>query len=287
MTTILGSGSHARHRCAADIEMEFPITDRLRRRLIFGHYTYVPSLRSEIGCPRAISRTLNAYEDPSGRELMSKPKQQEWSRAEVRLLRHHYALNGARKVAELTGRSLQSIYYKAKELKLRAKTRSWNQWTTAQKEQLVRLYSTTPNAELARKLGHPAQGVQHMAVQMGLRKDLDQFNPNMHRRMPIGHEIINSKGTVLRKISDTRNAKRDYRPVHWIVWENANGPIPPKHTFIFIDGNKTNTSLDNLLLLTRRDKGMRFLSKYHAYPLELKQAINALNHLKKAISEAS
>ncbi|MET4727383.1 hypothetical protein ABIE09_001177 [Lysobacter enzymogenes] len=218
---------------------------------------------------------------------MTKPYQQEWSESEIQLLYRHYVQCGARKVAELTGRSLQSIYYKAKQLKLRAKTRSWNGWTTEQKEQLTQLYSTTPNLALARALGHPVQGIQHMAVQMGLRKDLGQFNPNMHRRTPIGHEITNSRGLLLRKVTDTRNAKRDYRPVHWIVWEDANGPIPPNHTFIFIDGNRRNIALNNLLLVSRQDKGLRFLSKYHAYPLELKQAINALNYLKKAISEAS
>lgn len=36
-----------------------------------------------------------------------------------------------------------------------------------------------------------------------------------------------------------------------MLWEAANGPVPPGHALIFADGNKQNITLENLILVTR------------------------------------
>lgn len=38
---------------------------------------------------------------------------------------------------------------------------------------------------------------------------------------------------------------------HRWVWEQAHGPIPAGHVLVFLDGDKTNCSLDNLTVLPR------------------------------------
>ena len=40
---------------------------------------------------------------------------------------------------------------------------------------------------------------------------------------------------------------------HTAIWEKANGKVPKGHIVIFADGNTRNFSLDNLLLITRRE----------------------------------
>ena len=51
------------------------------------------------------------------------------------------------------------------------------------------------------------------------------------------------------KIADPRT----WKGKHKIIWEAANGPVPPGHVLIFADGNKLNVTLENLLLITRRE----------------------------------
>lgn len=37
---------------------------------------------------------------------------------------------------------------------------------------------------------------------------------------------------------------------HRFLWETANGPIPKGHKVIFADGDKTNITLDNLIMVS-------------------------------------
>ena len=43
--------------------------------------------------------------------------------------------------------------------------------------------------------------------------------------------------------------------VHRVVWEAANGPIPPDHCIHHIDGNGLNNSLENLVLMSEVEHG--------------------------------
>ena len=66
---------------------------------------------------------------------------------------------------------------------------------------------------------------------------------------PVGTERVNTDGYVEIKIADPRT----WKGKHKIIWEAANGPVPPGHVLIFADGNKLNVNLENLLLITRRE----------------------------------
>lgn len=69
--------------------------------------------------------------------------------------------------------------------------------------------------------------------------------PVNHRE--VGSERITKDGYVEVKIAEPDK----WRLKHLAIWEQQNGPIPPKHALIFADGDKTNISIDNLLLVTR------------------------------------
>jgi len=65
---------------------------------------------------------------------------------------------------------------------------------------------------------------------------------------PVGSERINVDGYVEIKVS---NPKR-WRHKHVVVWEEANGQVPKGHLVIFLDGNKLNLALDNLMMISRQ-----------------------------------
>lgn len=144
-----------------------------------------------------------------------------------------------------------------------------------------------PNATTFKK-GHATwnKGMNYAA---GGRSVETQFKPG-HRGgraavlwRPIGHERITKNGTLQRKVTDTGNTPRDYRSVHSIVWEEANGPIPAGHVVIFRPGTATviasEITPDKLELVSRAEL-MRRNSRHMRYPPEL----NSLLYLKGALT---
>jgi hypothetical protein len=69
--------------------------------------------------------------------------------------------------------------------------------------------------------------------------------------VPIGTERI-EQGYMTVKTADYERWKTKNR----LIWEAANGPILEGHAVIFADGNKSNLSLDNLLLVYRSELGV-------------------------------
>lgn len=66
---------------------------------------------------------------------------------------------------------------------------------------------------------------------------------------PVGTERINVYGYVEIKISDPNK----WKAKHVSIWEEANGHVPNGHVIIFADGNKQNITLNNLLLISRKE----------------------------------
>lgn len=68
---------------------------------------------------------------------------------------------------------------------------------------------------------------------------------------PIGAEQISHGGYIMLKVAEPNI----WRLKHRLIWEAANGPIPPGHSLCFADGNPQNFSLTNLVLLTNQERG--------------------------------
>jgi hypothetical protein len=75
--------------------------------------------------------------------------------------------------------------------------------------------------------------------------------------MPIGTER-EIDGSVYVKVKEIPKAK--YREMwklkHHCVWEEANGPIPEGMVCIFLNGNKKDCRLENLMLVTKQECGV-------------------------------
>jgi phage protein len=70
-----------------------------------------------------------------------------------------------------------------------------------------------------------------------------------HNKMKVGEDAITTDGYVKTKIAEPD--VWEYK--HKLIWVEANGPIPEKHSIIFADGNKLNLSIDNLLLVSKAE----------------------------------
>jgi hypothetical protein len=71
-----------------------------------------------------------------------------------------------------------------------------------------------------------------------------------HNWVPIGSERINGDGYVDVKVDDGK-LQKNWKGKHILIWEAANGPVPPGHVVIFGDGDKMNVVLENLVLVSR------------------------------------
>ena len=108
-----------------------------------------------------------------------------------------------------------------------------------------------------------------------------------HTWQPIGTERITRDGYLQRKVTDTGSSKDDFVEVHRLIWEEVNGIIPAGNIVIFIDGDKTNITPENLELVSRSVHATRCKYNYYSYPLELRPQLEAMIELRKQIRKSS
>ncbi len=117
-----------------------------------------------------------------------------------------------------------------------------------------------------------------------------EFKPGHkpHNSKPIGYETVDADGYVKVCIKQTNpysGADTMMAFKHRLVWEEVNGPIPKGQLLIFLDGNKLNCDINNLLLIDRALLVRLNQAKYKEAPAELKPLILKVCQLKsKAFS---
>lgn len=95
---------------------------------------------------------------------------------------------------------------------------------------------------------------------------------------PIGSERVTVDGYTEIKVADPNVWKLKHR----LIWEQHNGPIPKGSTVLFGDGDQSNFSIDNLLLVTRAQLAMLNKNNLIQKDTELtKTAINVVDLMQK------
>lgn len=105
--------------------------------------------------------------------------------------------------------------------------------------------------------------------------------------LPLGALRISSDGNLERKTGTaTGPSNLRWTAVHRLVWEAAQGPIPPGHLVVFKPGRKT-TELEGITLdaieLLSRAENMRRNSVHSNYPPELARLVQLRGVLNRAI----
>lgn len=196
-----------------------------------------------------------------------------WTESEVAYLVEHYPHRSSVDIAAELDRQVNSVYQQAYELGLR-KT---HEYRVKASERL-----NCPQGK--RHQFQPGlvpwnKGKSHKA---GGRSAETRFKPGNKPQtwQPIGHERLHD-GYLQRKMTDTGESRRDYVPVHRLVWEEHNGPIPDGFIVIFKDNDKTNIVIDNLEVIDRQELMQR--NSVHRYPPEMVAAIQQVNGLRRRI----
>lgn len=83
--------------------------------------------------------------------------------------------------------------------------------------------------------------------------------PPQHR--PVGSETIRKDGWVFVKVAEPNICREKHR----VVWEQAYGDIPKDAIITFVDNNKTNCNLNNLIMLSRRAHAVMCKRGFYKY----------------------
>lgn len=80
-----------------------------------------------------------------------------------------------------------------------------------------------------------------------------------HNTLPIGSERITKDGYIEVKVrhSDNLQHNNNYEFKHRVLWQYHNGPIPEGMIVIIKTGNKTNFTINDLEMITKRENVIR------------------------------
>lgn len=189
-----------------------------------------------------------------------------WRPEQLFMLRWLYPDFKADEVAQCIGRSVGSVHRKAVLLEI-GKSEAFKASFASDRIQAV---NTDPRMLATRfEPGHKTwnEGVKgSTGLHENCRKT--QFKPGQkpHTTAPVGAYRINvTKG--IPRLEQKTNDKPGPNHVRWIpvtrlVWEQHNGPIPPKHIVVFADSKQATTVLeeitvDKLICISRKENARR------------------------------
>lgn len=116
-----------------------------------------------------------------------------------------------------------------------------------------------------------------MSKRMKLRRTpKGQFKTGAKPKYQVGSEILKA-GYLWVKVDDkyfegkctSTEYCENWRRKADIVWEKAHGEIPKGHFLIFLDGDKTNCSIDNLYPVTRSTHATMCKNRWYSEKAEL------------------
>jgi hypothetical protein len=208
-----------------------------------------------------------------------------WSEPELRRLRHFYPHIKTEYLAHQLQRALYVVYSKARALKL-CKTPEY----LASPDACRLRREASPRSIACRFLPGSVpvnKGLRRPGYSPGRMAETQFKKGSRHGHAaqfykPLGSLRLSKEGYLQRKILETGYPPRDWKGVHIILWEEHYGPIPSNHAIGFIDGNKENIIIENLVLLSRADLMRR--NTIHNYPLEIRQVIRLTAKLRRTIA---
>lgn len=210
-----------------------------------------------------------------------------WLPGELATLRAMYADTPTERIAALIGRSLRSVYAKAKVLGLSKSDRYYQVHAAGRRQ----ARSETGKTSRFKPGQAPWNKGTHFVA--GGRSAETRFQPGRPPHLarnyqPIGTLRVNKDGVLERKVTDDQGVypARRWAPVTRLVWEAAHGPIPKNHVVRFRDGLYTRVeaeiTVDRLELVTRAENMRR--NSYHTnYPPELRQVVQLQGALTRKI----
>lgn len=87
------------------------------------------------------------------------------------------------------------------------------------------------------------------------KKNFFKKGHETYNKLPIGSERLFKGEYIYVKVDDQINTKLNvnWKPKHHIVWEQHYGKVPKGHVVIFLDRNKLNFDINNLMCVNKKE----------------------------------
>lgn len=199
-----------------------------------------------------------------------------WSEADIKALIKHYPDTPNTTLAQIFRRSVTGVHGKAKALGVRKSEAYLN-------EHGGRLNGVIGASTRFKKGNIPwSKGKSYEAGGRSAETRFKKGN-KPHTWLPIGSERITTEGYLQRKVTDTGHTSRDWINVHWLLWKERHGEIPPGHIIVFLDRNPRNITIDNLECISRGENARR--NTILRYPPEMRELFRLNGKLKKEVRD--
>lgn len=190
-------------------------------------------------------------------------KRKPWTDIELAVLREHYPDSLTSDIAAALGRPVHSVYGKAIGMGLRKSAEYLAGPESGRLDGVRGRASRFVKGQTSWNKGIKGSTGKHPNCLRTQFKKGEMRGAARHNYVPIGSEKITKDGYLERKVTDDPNIypARRWVAVHRLVWEAANGPIPPGHAVAFLPGRYTTDAalitIDALELVSRADLARR------------------------------
>lgn len=208
-----------------------------------------------------------------------------WTELDNQMLCEFYADTLTEDLAKALNRPLGSVHQHAAKLGLRKNVEWVAQRARAAMQDpnhggrahLIKPGSVPPNKGLRRPGWSPGRMAETQFAK----------GSKPHTWVPVGSLRINGDGYLDRKVNDLPgNTCVRWHPVHRLVWEAANGPVPDGQVVVFKKGRHTTIeaeiTLDAVECITRRELMAR--NTVHNLPKELVQVVQLRGAINRQIN---
>ena len=102
---------------------------------------------------------------------------------------------------------------------------------------------------------------------------------------PIGSERLQG-GYVFVKVSDRKHCReKHWKAKHVVIWEAVHGKVPRGHAVIFLDGNRLNFDINNLVMISKREHFVMNANHLRAEHPELTKMGRTIANLRMVIAD--
>lgn len=215
------------------------------------------------------------------------PPRRYWTTQEIDLVRRRYADTPTAELAAELGCSVESVYRLATKMELKK--------SPALLSAMARERSARPDhggrATRFQKGLVPANKGKKMPAGWApgdMAKTQFKQGHRPHTWRPVGSQTVNPDGILDEKVSEEPGPRHTrWKPVHRLVWERANGPVPEGYVVVFRPGRKTTDpaliTLDAVELIPRAELIQR--NSFHNWPKPLEELVLLRGRLTRQINK--
>lgn len=205
----------------------------------------------------------------------------QWTNEEDRLIAEHYPYTSSTELCDLLGCKLHVLYKRAKSLGVKKAPGFMSSFISGRFQRGERRAPATQFKTgqkpwcTGKKIGTRGESAR------------TQFKPGNrpHNYKPVGTEVFNAEGYLIRKVSDQGLQRHKWKFVHLLLWVETHGPVPAGHVVTFKDGQRKNCAIENLECITIQEHSRR--SGINKYPEELRKLMQLRGAINRQIKKRS